>query len=237
MEAECRSSPITPSSKQVMMSAGNKLPFYDANTMLSISADLARGHIVLLSAGSYVPPEAKGSSKKKSKGILSSKKGNWFGTKSTRKDCSQTETDTPKSQTSLELTVRSESDITLGFLALTEGTVIDTCFSGLKSPSKRNAERDSNDRTSTSSAKKKLCVQAKSALSEASYTSEAIEPLAVDTYRMAFQEVLNFHQEVSRLNFFTFCFRYGKLQCKSQASLNRIFQQLEEAVLASAENE
>ena len=200
-------SPINTSTP--LTSERNVFPLYDANSMLNMSSDVAHGYVVLLSGEAYAPEAQQESSKNKPK----------------------TSPDTPK--TTLESqtpSFSSESDIMLGFLALTEGTVIDSCFGVKNSP--RNVESD-DDSTSSSAKQKKHIRALKSVLSEASYTSEAIPKIAVDAYRAAFQEVLNFQREVDKLNFFSFCFRYGKLQCKSQASLKRIFQQLEETLLAS----
>jgi hypothetical protein len=111
--------------------------------------------------------------------------------------------------------------VMLGYLAITEGNVIDACF-GIKS------QADKGKKSSVEQAKK-----VKRLISSAADSSDSVRGLAVETYRQAFQIVLEFHQEVAKLNFFTKCFNYSKIQHEAEISLKDAFAELQEAIAAA----
>jgi hypothetical protein len=112
-----------------------------------------------------------------------------------------------------------ESAVTLGFLALTEGNTVDACF-GVSSISNKDARG------------KMMAKEVKQRLVAAADSNDAIRRLAVLTYQQAFRTVVGFHHEAKKLNCFTRCFCYGKLQRKTLARLKENFAHLEEAVHA-----
>jgi hypothetical protein len=117
--------------------------------------------------------------------------------------------------------IDDDNAVMLGYLALTEGNVIDACF-GIKN------QADKSKKTAMEQAKK-----VKRLISNAADSSDAVRRLAVETYRKAFVHVLEFHKEVAKLNFFTKCFNYGKIQHAAEMALKDDFAQLKEAVAAA----
>lgn len=113
----------------------------------------------------------------------------------------------------------SDSAVTLGFVALIEGNAIDACF-GVKRTDSRN----------TRGAKR--VKEAKSILSDAVESDDAMRRRAVETYRDAFQAATDFQRASRRLNCITRCFVYGKLQRKTLKKLKTSFNQLEESIMA-----
>jgi hypothetical protein len=117
--------------------------------------------------------------------------------------------------------IDDDNAVMLGYLALTEGNVIDACF-GIKN------QADRGKKSSVEQSKK-----VKRLITNAADSSDSVRRLAVETYRKAFVHVLDFHKEVAKLNFFTKCFSYGKIQHEAEMSLKDDFAQLQEAVAAA----
>jgi hypothetical protein len=117
--------------------------------------------------------------------------------------------------------IDDDNAVMLGYLALTEGNVIDACF-GIKN------QADKGKKSSVEQAKR-----VKRLITNAADSSDSVRRLAVETYRKAFVHVLEFHKEVAKLNFFTKCFNYGKIQHDAEMSLKHDFAQLQEAVAAA----
>jgi hypothetical protein len=105
----------------------------------------------------------------------------------------------------------------LGFLALTEGNVIDTCF-GLSTVA------------SKASPGVKHVTKLKSLLMAAADEKDEVRQLAVDTFRGSFEILLQHQGKRARLNWFTRCFTYGKLIRETRAQLERAFEELTEVV-------
>jgi hypothetical protein len=124
----------------------------------------------------------------------------------------------PKAATSQGLI--DEGAVTLGFLALTEGNTVDACF-GVSSISSKDARG------------KMMAKGVKQLLAAAADSNDDIRRLAVLTYQQAFRDVVRFHDKSKKLNFFTRCFCYGKLQQKTLARLKENFSHLDEAVQAA----
>jgi hypothetical protein len=117
--------------------------------------------------------------------------------------------------------IDDDNAVMLGYLAITEGNVVDACF-GIKS------QADRSKKSSVEQAKR-----VKSLITNAADSSDSVRRLAVETYRKAFVHVLDFHKEVAKLNFFTKCFSYGKIQHEAEMALKDDFAQLKEAVAAA----
>lgn len=115
-----------------------------------------------------------------------------------------------------------ENAYMLGFLALTEGNVVDACF-GLQ-----NYSKDKNDHKGAAFSR-----QAKQLLVEATDASEAVEKTAVDSYREAFTIVLETQQKIKKIHFLLRCFFAGKIQRRAKKSLREAFKRLEEIIHAS----
>ena len=114
-----------------------------------------------------------------------------------------------------------ENAYILGFLAITEGNVVDACF-GLQAYSKDNDHKGAA-----------FARRAKLLIAEAADTSGAVEKIAVDTYREAFTISLETHQKIKKTNFLVRCFFSGKIQRRGNESLRKAFERLEEAIQAS----
>jgi hypothetical protein len=109
----------------------------------------------------------------------------------------------------------------LGFMAITDGNVVETCFGVSTSPVAASMRE---------SAASKHARNVKLLLSEAADSNEQIPRIAVLTYQQAFRVVVHFHDEIAKLNFFTSCFKYGRIQHDAQEALRVTFQQLTSAV-------
>jgi len=112
-----------------------------------------------------------------------------------------------------------EANATLGFLALTEGNTVEACF-GVNA-------------VTTGRQGRKQAQQVKVLLADAVDGNEDIRRLAVRTYQGAFRIVYRFGEKKRRLNVFTRCLCYRKMQEKAQKDLRENFQLLEEAVQAT----
>jgi hypothetical protein len=114
-----------------------------------------------------------------------------------------------------------DSAVMLGFLAITEGNVVDACFGIMN-------QADKGKKSSVEQAKR-----TKRLLTNAAESSASVRGLAVETYRQAFQHVLDFHKKVAKLNFFTKCFNYAKIQHEAEMEIKDTFARLQEAVAAA----
>ena len=117
----------------------------------------------------------------------------------------------------------SQQTIMLGFAALTDGNVIDACFGVGPQRSSANATPQAT-----------TCIKnAKAALASAGDNSSKIPKLAVNTFSKAFRILLQYHQDVKKLNFITKCFKMGSLQASCQKEMEETFGALQEAVRAA----
>lgn len=113
-----------------------------------------------------------------------------------------------------------DSQVTLGFLAIMEGSVLDACF-GIDRLSPKDARGRKHVR------------EAKDLLADAADNNDDIRKLAVAAYQRAFAVVYAFQLKARRLHFFNRCFCFGKLQKQAQAGLKEAFVHVEEAVQAA----
>jgi hypothetical protein len=126
-----------------------------------------------------------------------------------------------KEQSRGQKKIDDDNAVMLGYLAITEGNVIDACF-GIKN------QADKGKKSSMEQSKR-----VKRLITNAADSSDSVRRLSVETYKKAFQHVLDFHKEVAKLNFFTKCFQYAKIQHDFEMSLKDDFAQLQEAVAAA----
>lgn len=129
----------------------------------------------------------------------------------------------PKGMENLRRNRIKRSAVEMGFLALTEGNVVEACF-GI---SQQLATRDSPKVAATVRRIKNL-------LEQTADSNETICKLAVGSYLKAFEIVINGRDEIDQLNFFTRCFFLGKVAKKTQQELQEAFAMLQEAVQAAS---
>eukprot|EP00934_Nitzschia_sp_Nitz4_P003976 Nitzschia sp. Nitz4//scaffold182_size44100//34188//34688//NITZ4_007259-RA/size44100-processed-gene-0.44-mRNA-1//1//CDS//3329539580//3966//frame0 len=108
-------------------------------------------------------------------------------------------------------------DVSLAFMALVQGNVLEACF-GVLHPSRREdtpASRSSRE--------------GKELLEECDST-DTFRQCAVDAYRTAFLAVVNYRTKYDRLNCLTRCFRAKKLQRQCETELHEAFLNLAKAI-------
>ncbi|KAG7346735.1 hypothetical protein IV203_005804 [Nitzschia inconspicua] len=112
---------------------------------------------------------------------------------------------------------KQDDSTSLAFLALTSGNVLDACF-GVEQAS----------RTGDSPARRKA--QAAKDLLDGCSTTDSFQDLAVETYYNAFKIVIEYNEQMSKLNCFTRCFKAKKIQTETEQKLNTTFSRLAEAI-------
>uniref|UniRef100_A0A6U3B267 Uncharacterized protein n=1 Tax=Entomoneis paludosa TaxID=265537 RepID=A0A6U3B267_9STRA len=126
------------------------------------------------------------------------------------------------------------SAVDMGFLALTEGNVLEACF-GL--PASSVIIRDGHQLAPKSTTKSKRATahvrRAKQLLEQASDENEAICKMAVGTYLKAFEIVINTRDQMDQLNLWTRCFFYRRVSREAQVELRATFARLQEAILVA----
>jgi hypothetical protein len=113
---------------------------------------------------------------------------------------------------------KKDADISLGFLALTQGNVLDACF-GVVNPSRRE------DTPATRSAR-----EGKELLDDAALVSDSIRGIAVEAYCEAFRVSMHYSEKMGRLNCISRCFKSKKIRCKAEKSLRAALIGLAEAI-------
>jgi hypothetical protein len=185
------SQPLTGASSPHQINTSKSVPFYDPASIIVMDKQLARGYITLLS-GKAAPPEQP-ASKKNSK----------------------------NNQQQQQQQHVAEGAVTLGFVALTDGNVIEACF-GIKQREKDNRAYQTVQKV-------------KETLREASHVSDAIPTLAVEAYWNAFTIIVALNNEVEKLNFVTRCLFYPGIVKTALADLQAVFAPLEEALRDSTQ--
>lgn len=108
-------------------------------------------------------------------------------------------------------------DISLAFMALAHGNVLDACF-GVENASRRE------DTPATRAAR-----QAKDLLEEYG-SSDSFRAAAVQAYSNAFQAVIAYRQKHDKLNCITRCFRAKALRLKCERELRESFLNLAKSI-------
>jgi hypothetical protein len=110
-----------------------------------------------------------------------------------------------------------KKDVSLEFMALTQGNVLEACF-GVVNPSRKD------DTPAYRAAR-----EAKELLDECA-TTDKIRRTAVGAYCDAFQLIVDYRGEMDRLNCITKCFRAKKIRKKTERNLVAAFSELAKAV-------
>lgn len=184
----------------------NKL--YDPEALLNISGTVARGYIVLLSGGS---PGTGGSTTSSSSDSPSSTSNN-------KKN--------KKKSSSSSASPNNNEDVSLAFMALTSGNVLDACFGANSSPSSSRQQTPAN----------RAAANAKSLLGDCDdhhhddTDNETFRRAAVHAYCDAFKVVVVHDDKMKKLNCFTRCFRSKKIRTESQKNLKEAFEHLAQII-------
>ena len=109
-------------------------------------------------------------------------------------------------------------DISLAFMALAHGNVLDACF-GVHNASRRE------ETPATRAAR-----QAKELIDEYGNSSDSFRAAAVQAYANAFQAVIAYRQKYDRLNCITRCFHAKSLRLKCERELRESFLNLAKSI-------
>lgn len=193
--------PLVTTSSPASDGKSSSIRLYDAESLLEIPRDVASGFLILLSGGN-------------------------FNKKSTKKKQKKTVETTGGEKTSEGSTDIDESTLSLAFLALTDGNIVDACF-GVQQRGRGRSRGDTSSRAYNASR------AAKEAIAEASHSSDAVRRMAVEAYGNAFRSVVEYQSELHDMNFISWCFRYANVHKAAEKHLNESFERLNEAIAAS----
>ena len=225
--------PLCPDNKAGYGAIHTSAPrMYDLDATLSISKDVARGYLVLLSGGAFTGNAGKSR-------LLSLRRGK----KSKQRKCchrfrsspvggasSQHSSDGEQTTSTTANTRIPDDAIQLAFMSLTDGNAIDLVF-GVES---RGGIKRAKE---TSKIAYDAAREAKEALREASYTSQAIPRLAVEAYELCFEIVIDYNRKRERLGFgfgfFTQCYQRDIIRGEAEENLEEAFAMLRDAVEAA----
>lgn len=118
------------------------------------------------------------------------------------------------------------SDLSLSFMSLTQGNVLDACFGVVDASVRR---REETPATRSSKAAKEMLDD-----SAATTNSDQFKQLAVTSYRSGFEEVVAHNEKMGKLNCITRCFRSKKIRRKTEKQLRVAFMELAKAVAESS---
>ena len=122
------------------------------------------------------------------------------------------------SNSSPEPNAESEDEnLPLAFMSLTSGNVIDTCF-GVVNPSLRG---DTPARRSAKAAKELL---------DEHDTTDSFRQIAVTTYCEAFKAIINYNDEMDKMNIFAKCFRSNAVRKEAEQKVRAAFDPLVNAM-------
>ena len=114
---------------------------------------------------------------------------------------------------------RKQADLSLSFLALTEGNVLEACHGVV------NASRREN--TSATRAVR----AGKDLLGDIALANDSFPRIAVEAYCEAFHVVVNYDEDLRNLNCITRCFRKKSITKKAEKSLRSAFVKIAEAAV------
>jgi len=204
-------------------------PFYDPDSALNVPYSIARGYFVLMTGGKLKVPEIK---REQKKAAAASAKGIF-----TVSDCSDIVPNIDEQKfeegISYEVTFDEFEDLpehlTVAWLALTEGNVVDSCF-GVEAHGGSRVFGGKGETPAAAAAK-----SAKSQLQLASESHHVLQLLAIEAYGRCFEVVMEYHQEMEELGLFSnvFCYRGKMISDKAREKLKDAFEYLTGAVEAS----
>lgn len=118
------------------------------------------------------------------------------------------------------------SMVKLSFAAITEGNVVEATF-GVECTGGMRKSKNTSETAFNNSR------QMKSALLDASISSEGIPTLVVNTYIRCFEVVSTYHVKIEQLSFISWCWRHQKIRDRAITDLKKAFEPLKEALYAS----
>jgi len=184
----------------------SSVPFYDEDSTLNISGDIADGLLIFLSGG------------KKNAGLVCSEEKKKKSKKSSKK--SSPATPSPSH------TIPEGDNIQLAFATITDGNIVDAVF-GVQTCGGLKKHKETSQYAYNSAR------AAKEAIRDASDSSESIKLLAINTYSRCFEIVIIYHNSIEELGLLTWCYKHQKIYDKARANLRKAFKPLAEAVNAS----
>ena len=202
---------------------------YDPDATLSISKDVASGYLVLLSGGSFTGHAGKSRLLSLRRGKRSKQRKCCHRFRSSPVAGANSQHSSDEEQAAANTRIPDDA-IQLAFMSLTDGNAIDTVF-GVQS---RGGIKRAKE---TSKFAYEAAREAKEALREASYTSQAIPRLAVEAYELCFEIVIDYNRKRERLGFgfgfFTQCYQRDIIRGEAEESLEEAFAMLRDAVEAA----
>uniref|UniRef100_A0A6T9ZM48 Uncharacterized protein n=1 Tax=Pseudo-nitzschia delicatissima TaxID=44447 RepID=A0A6T9ZM48_9STRA len=106
-----------------------------------------------------------------------------------------------------------DENLPLAFMSLTSGNVIDTCF-GVVNPSMRG---DTPARRSARAAKELL---------DENDTTDSFRQIAVTAYCEAFKVIMNYNDQMDKLNCFAKCFKSKAIRNETEEKIRAVFDSL-----------
>eukprot|EP00529_Nitzschia_sp_RCC80_P033988 CAMPEP_0113463980 /NCGR_PEP_ID=MMETSP0014_2-20120614/12952_1 /TAXON_ID=2857 /ORGANISM="Nitzschia sp." /LENGTH=213 /DNA_ID=CAMNT_0000356021 /DNA_START=329 /DNA_END=970 /DNA_ORIENTATION=- /assembly_acc=CAM_ASM_000159 len=201
-----------PTSADRLLSQENQVykKLYDPESLLYVSASVAQGYIVLLSGGIPPPATSNGGSTSSSSNESPSndKKKKKNKKKITKKNSKQPDVD---------------EDVSLAFMALTSGNVLDACFG---SNTSMGSTRQTTPASRAVSDAKWLLTECDDNIVDDDGGSESFRKTAVHAYCDAFKAVVVHNDKMKKLNCITRCFKTKKIRTESEKNLQEAFGQL-----------
>ena len=222
--------PLCPDNKAGYGAIHTSAPrMYDPDATLSISKDVASGYLVLLSGGSFTGHAEKSRLLSLRRGKRSKQRKCCHRFRSSPVAGANSQHSSDEEQAAANTRIPDDA-IQLAFMSLTDGNAIDTVF-GVQS---RGGIKRAKE---TSKFAYEAAREAKEALREASYTSQAIPRLAVEAYELCFEIVIDYNRKRERLGFgfgfFTQCYQRDIIRGEAEESLEEAFAMLRDAVEAA----
>eukprot|EP00563_Minutocellus_polymorphus_P009084 CAMPEP_0181023976 /NCGR_PEP_ID=MMETSP1070-20121207/2329_1 /TAXON_ID=265543 /ORGANISM="Minutocellus polymorphus, Strain NH13" /LENGTH=293 /DNA_ID=CAMNT_0023101009 /DNA_START=260 /DNA_END=1141 /DNA_ORIENTATION=+ len=224
--------PLCPDNKTGYGAIHTSAPrMYDPDATLSISKDVAGGYLVLLSGGAFTGNAGKSRLLSLRSGKRSKQRKCCHRFRNSAVDGANSQHSSDEELTSSTANTRIPDDaIQLAFMSLTDGNAIDTVF-GVES---RGGIKRAKE---TSKFAYDAAREAKEALREASYTSQAIPRLAVEAYELCFEVVIDYNRKREKLGFgfgfFTQCYQRDVIRGEAEEGLEEAFAMLRDAVEAA----
>jgi hypothetical protein len=234
------SSSSSPTTTTMSSNSHSMISLYDAESMINMKSSVAAGYIILLSGGGQI--SGSNSNNNNTNPFFALKKNN----KKSQQEQSQLQ-ESPLSgigpeqsrqqQQQQATTIKSQQQqqedefMSLAFASLTDGNVIDACFGvcGIQSSS-----TSSNGVSSTKKAKntihERMVRDAKNAISTAASNNDTIKVQTVQSYRKAFQIIVDTRQKLKKLNICTRCIYSAKIRDDAIVALQTIFGPIERSV-------
>lgn len=172
----------------------SKIPLYDPVCMLDINREVASGYLILLLGG----PETIPSKRRRSK-----------------RDRSVTSPASP-------LPELDDGVVTLAFLSLTDGNVLNACFGA------------PTQLCNASSPSYTMAQNAKRELANAADVSDSVRRLAVQSYAAGFRIVVDYNDKLAKMNPCNRCCKQAELRRKAEQDLKVAYRNLSDVVAVNS---